>query len=55
MREHGVLARLDLPIVTSSRRYRARGVLRNMLRNWIAAAAWSLGCDRRRIAAWYRP
>jgi hypothetical protein len=54
MRAHGRLALLPAAVTTSARRYQARGVLRTMLRNWAALAAWSLGLDRGRIAAWYR-
>jgi len=53
MRAHGQLALLREPVTTSARRYQARGVLRTMLRNWLALAAWTLGIDRARIAAWY--
>ena len=48
----GRLALLAAPVVTSARRYRAGGPLRTMLRHWVAAAAWTLGVDRRRIAQW---
>jgi len=54
MRRYGRLARLDLPVVTSARRYQSGGVLRTMFRNWLAAGAWWLGMDRERIAEWYR-
>jgi rSAM/selenodomain-associated transferase 2 len=54
LRCHGRLVRLSLPVATSARRYQARGVLRTMLRNWAALAAWRLGLDRERVAAWYR-
>lgn len=50
----GRLALLPEPVVTSARRYLEGGVLRTMWRHWRAAAAWSLGVDRERIAAWYR-
>lgn len=53
IRKAGRLVLLPQPAVTSSRRYRARGVLRTMLRNWAAALAWALGVDRARVAAWY--
>jgi rSAM/selenodomain-associated transferase 2 len=53
MRAHGRLALLPDAVTTSGRRYRAGGVLRTMLRNWLALAAWSLGLDRARVAAWY--
>ena len=55
MRRHGRLVRIPLPVVTSARRYLAKGVFRSVLRNRIAAAAWLVGIDRRRIAAWYGP
>jgi hypothetical protein len=54
VRRHGRLARLRLPVTSSARRYLAGGVLRTMLRNWAALAAWRLGIDRERVAAWYR-
>jgi rSAM/selenodomain-associated transferase 2 len=54
VRRHGRLARLPQPVSSSARRYLAGGVLRTMLRNWAALAAWRLGVDRARVAAWYR-
>jgi hypothetical protein len=54
LRTHGHLALLPEAVTTSARRYQARGVLRTMARNWLALAAWSLGLDRARVAAWYR-
>jgi rSAM/selenodomain-associated transferase 2 len=54
LRARGKLALLPLPVITSARRYLAGGVLRTMARNWLALAAWSLGLDRARVAAWYR-
>jgi rSAM/selenodomain-associated transferase 2 len=54
IRRQGRLVVLASPATTSARRYEARGALRTMLRNWVAAAAWALGADRARVAAWYR-
>lgn len=54
LKRHGRLALLSLPVVTGARRYLRGGVLRTMLRHWIAAAAWGVGIDRARLAAWYR-
>jgi rSAM/selenodomain-associated transferase 2 len=54
LRREGRLARLPLAITTAARRYRARGTLRTVLRNLLAACAWGLDLDRERIAAWYR-
>ena len=53
MRGRGRLALLALPVTTSARRYRARGVARTLFRNALAAAAWWLDFDRRRVADWY--
>ncbi len=53
MRGCGRLALLDLPVTTSARRYRTRGVARTLLRNAVAAAARLFGVDRRRVADWY--
>jgi rSAM/selenodomain-associated transferase 2 len=53
IKQQGRLVVLPLDATTSARRYRAGGVLRTMLRHWAAAAAWTLGADRHRIAAWY--
>ena len=53
MRGCGRLAMLDLPVSTSARRYRARGVARTLFRNGVATAAWLFGVDRRRVANWY--
>jgi rSAM/selenodomain-associated transferase 2 len=49
----GRLALLDLPALTSSRRYRTHGVLRTIIRNNLALGAFLLGLDRARVAAWY--
>jgi rSAM/selenodomain-associated transferase 2 len=52
LRRQGRLVLLPLAVTTSPRRYRGRA-LRHMLRNWVALAAWRLGVDRARVAAWY--
>lgn len=54
MKSQGRLALLPLPAVTSARRYLERGPLRTLARHWLALAAWTLGVDRARVAAWYR-
>lgn len=53
MKTRGGVARLPLPAVTSARRHLARGPVRTALRHGLAAGAWAMGIDRRRIAAWY--
>jgi len=54
LRRRGRIASLRLPATTSARRYLRDGVFRTWLRNAAAAAAWMIGFDRRRVAAWYR-
>jgi len=54
LRRAGRLARVALPVTTSARRYRERGLLRTAWRNALAALAWRLGLDRERVARWYR-
>lgn len=54
IRAAGRLALLPQAVVTSARRYRAGGPLRTWLRHALALAAWRLGIDRERVAAWYQ-
>jgi rSAM/selenodomain-associated transferase 2 len=54
IRAAGRLVLLPVRARTSARRYRRRGVARTVLRNNLALAAWGLGLDRDRVAAWYR-
>jgi len=54
MRGCGRVVVLDLPVTTSARRYRTRGVARTLIRNAVASAAWWFGVDRGRIADWYQ-
>jgi rSAM/selenodomain-associated transferase 2 len=53
LRGRGRLALLDLPVLTSARRYRSRGIAQTLFRNGLALAAWWLRVDRRRLAEWY--
>jgi len=54
MRGHGRVVLLPLDVVTSARRHRARGPLRTAFRHNLAALAWAIGIERKRIAAWVR-
>lgn len=54
LRRRGRLALVPLDVATSSRRYLRRGVLRTWARHALALAAWRLGLDRARVAAWVR-
>jgi rSAM/selenodomain-associated transferase 2 len=53
MRTRGHLVQIDLPVTTSARGYRARGVAKTVFRNTVAIAAWRCDVDRRRVANWY--
>lgn len=55
LRRRGRLAILDAPVLTSPRRYAARGgAACGVVRNWLVLLADRLGVDRARIARWYR-
>ncbi|MFQ5418284.1 MAG: TIGR04283 family arsenosugar biosynthesis glycosyltransferase [Myxococcota bacterium] len=54
MRRCGRLALLPLPVTTSARRYLERGVWRTAGTHVLAAAGWTLGVDRARLARWLR-
>jgi rSAM/selenodomain-associated transferase 2 len=54
MRRRGRLALLESEVTTSARRYLRGGPVRTWTRNALALAAWGLGLDRARVAAWYR-
>lgn len=53
LRRAGKLAFLRAAVRTSPRRYLERGVARTWWRNALALAAWRIGLDRGRVAAWY--
>jgi len=49
----GSFAILPEPMVTSPRRYRERGALRQVLTNWKVLAGYYLGVSPERLARWY--
>jgi len=53
LRARGQLRILPEAVATSPRRYLSGGVLRTMLRNWVALSAWRLGVSRDAVARWY--
>jgi len=53
LRTRGELRILPETVATSPRRYLVGGVLRTMLRNWVALSAWRLGVPRDAVARWY--
>lgn len=53
LRSRGELRILPEAVATSPRRYLSGGVLRTMLRNWVALSAWRLGVSRDAVARWY--
>lgn len=46
--------RLASPVVTSARRWEARGVLRTIVLMWCLRAMFALGVSPQRLARWYR-
>lgn len=55
LRRHGHPARIAQPLVTSSRRWLAHGVVRTVLRMWTLRLAYFLGVSPERLAAYYTP
>jgi rSAM/selenodomain-associated transferase 2 len=54
MKRRGRLVLLPVEVVTSARRYLARGPWRTVLRHALAALAGLAGVDRARVASWVR-
>jgi rSAM/selenodomain-associated transferase 2 len=54
LKRRGRFVLVPLAVTTSARRYLEQGAWRTAFRNLAAAAAWRLGLDRGRVAAWYR-
>jgi rSAM/selenodomain-associated transferase 2 len=54
IRRQGRLQLLELPVVTSGRRYRQAGLVRTVALHGLAALLWSLGVPRGRIERWVR-
>ncbi|MEM7409005.1 MAG: TIGR04283 family arsenosugar biosynthesis glycosyltransferase [Myxococcota bacterium] len=52
LKEHGRLVMLRERVTTSARRYREQGVVRTLIRHWVALSAWRLDIDRARLADW---
>lgn len=50
---HGRPALLPGPIHVSARRWKAKGLARQTLRNWAITGAYRLGVSADRLAAWY--
>ena len=53
LKSTGQFVLLSPAVITSSRRYQSRGLLRTSCRNLLALVAWGLGLDRDQIARWY--
>ena len=52
LRREGRFVQLRSSVRTSARRYRDAGVVRTVLWNTVAVAAWFLGVDRNRLRIW---
>jgi rSAM/selenodomain-associated transferase 2 len=53
LRRHGRFVKLPVPVVSSARRFRARGILRQQLANLLLVVAYRAGGDPRRLARRY--
>jgi rSAM/selenodomain-associated transferase 2 len=53
LRRHGRTAQLEVPVVTSSRRFLQRGVLRTVATNWLIWGLYSAGVSPQRLARLY--
>lgn len=51
--KHGTPALLPGPIHVSARRWKAKGLVRQTLRNWVISGAYRLGVSPTRLAKWY--
>ena len=55
LKRRGRIALLTPPVATSYRRYRRRGIARNIATNWLIWTLYFLGASPERLAALYRP
>lgn len=53
LRRRGPPTRIDVPVVTSARRWRRHGALRTVVRMWTLRAAFRLGASPQRLARHY--
>jgi len=51
---YGPPARIRAPVVTSSRRWEQRGIVRTVMRMWLLRLLYAAGVSPRRLARWYR-
>ena len=54
IKRRGPTAILPLPVLTSGRRFREKGLVRTTCMNWTIIAAYHLGVSPKRLARWYR-
>jgi len=54
MKREGRIAFLPFTVVTSGRRFLAKGVIRTSIVNWLIIACYHLGVSPTRLARWYR-
>ena len=53
LKKLGKIVILPLPIVTSARRWKTEGPVKNFSRNWILQLGWALGISPDYLAKWY--
>ena len=54
LKREGPPACIDVPLITSSRRWEQRGILRTILLMWWLRFAYWVGVSPQRLAQWYR-
>jgi len=53
LKHQGKVMILPQRIMTSARRWRQEGIMKNMIRNWIMQIAWCCGVSPEKLTRWY--
>lgn len=53
LKREGHIRILPYPMMTSARRWREEGAVKNILRNWMLQIAWFLGASPQKLSRWY--
>lgn len=54
LKDHGRVFILPQRIMTSARRWREEGIMKNMIRNWIIQLFWCCGVSADKMKRWYK-
>ncbi len=55
LRKRGRLALIEMPVITSARRWQRENPLYATLRNWVLIGLYSMGVSPHTLVRWYRP